>query len=527
MSICDIKFKNPNFFILIGLFITQILDSQSFNLNFTAYNPTTKLPANWSTTFDDTMFDVSFDHTSHLLTIKGFHERDKKSSSCFYMTGCSNLEGLEPGDSISSFVRMSANAPGGAMATWLRLDYSDGTKDLAAPGGSIAEEIAQRSIGNSITVLKQVENVCFGFYINGSGSWTTDGWDLSVNGVSMNEENFDEESWQDFQTDVKPYIHAYKNKEELTLILKNIKEMRQSGIVAIGEQTHGVSGITDIRKMLIEILSEDDRALNMCFETDFANTAIINAMLKSGCSQEEIMSIVWANGSWPFYTTQFLDLVTYFNSKQPKGHVYGFHKPKNDSIQRLKKYAANETEWCKSSPPSEDVVYEALKWSKNKGLDEGFHVWEREKANLILTHQKSGESLLINAHNAHVSKYGISLGHNLYLNDPENYYNIAYSFKKASFWAKNGNEMKVEHISAHPQFSAEYISNTTDAFVFDIRAFRNSPKFTKWKNHMFTMIDVGAVMRSPTGEYNSFKLLQNYDLFICADTEKPSTKYEE
>ncbi|MCB0647912.1 MAG: erythromycin esterase family protein [Saprospiraceae bacterium] len=279
--------------------------------------------------------------------------------------------------------------------------------------------------------------------------------------------------------------------------------------------------------MLVEILSEDDRALNMCFETDFANTAIINAMLKSGCSQEEIMSIVWANGSWPFYTKEFLGLVTYFNNCQKSGHIFGFHKSKNTSIERLKNYVEKKSPWCGSSTPKEEVLQEAIQWTEVEEENNDFHKWEKEKANLIHDHLKPGERLLINAHNAHLSKYGISFGHRLYLIEPDQYYNIAYSFRKGSFWAKSTYQMNIEQISAQTQFSAEYISNTTNAFVFDIRAFRNSPKFTKWKDHLVSMIDVGAVLRTPAGEYNNLKLLQNYDLLICANEESPSTKYKD
>ena len=480
----------------------------------------------WDVEYDHSKFSLEFDDKSESYKVTG---KDTSFTKVFILASHLAIDKITKGDSLRISFDYETGEINGAISVWSRIDYFDGTKDFKNYDAYTTRSFEVGSMANVHVITKEVKKINFGILFDKGGVVVIKKCNIYLNGQLLNSKTIDLDTWNEFKKDVKPYLYEFENETEILGILERCKGFTTSKLISFGEQTHGANRNHLIREILLDYFVSKNSKLNVFFEYDVASAFIINQLVHTHYNGDTLMDEVWKNGSWPFYIQSFEKLLqkvhkyTHDNANLEL-NVGGMVLPKADASQRL--MALND----KSLKIGEDLVpeHQVNLVSKYRTIAAGnltFSDEEMEKARMILDQYDNQNMHLLFAHNEHIIKNQLFFGPWLKKQLGDNYYSIAYSFKKGSFNYNTLSKIDVGTVDMTGKLSLENLNDSDKPFILDVKKFRESEAYQKWKEYSFPMLSIGATVNE-NDMSNSIQLLDAFDLFICNDLEAPTVRYK-
>jgi hypothetical protein len=212
----------------------------------------------------------------------------------------------------------------GILGLWLAIDNANGEKSVVE-SDTLTQKVSDwTELTARLDVGENPTGARFGLQFNGTGQVWIDDVVVVIDGIEISERIMREPDL-DIIEKLKNYIIPLDNiltdeGDEL------IYHLKQSKIVSIGENTHGILNNQTIRKDLSQIIAnvEPIPSYNLILEYDKWGAKSLDRYYKEYFKDTtKIKEILYTYGFWPFYTKGYLAGLSYVLSKKTFKDVVG------------------------------------------------------------------------------------------------------------------------------------------------------------------------------------------------------------
>lgn len=461
----------------------------------------------------------------------------------------------------------------GINQPWGPFDFTEWNKK------AIEGSVEWTEMSEEILIPEDAEGFNFGGILNGKGVVWFDSFEVYIDGEKYIDEKIvepaiSELSW--LENNLHPLKSCSPNEEsddDLKILGQLIKD---SKVVALGEVTHGSSEIYQMKHRIIKYLAEKKNFDVFSLEVDMAKAYNINKYTKDG--KGDLKNLLDSLFFWTWNTQEMFDFGEWmksYNSQSEKRMLFaGFDTQMyQGSIDELKKSFSEDKNALNLINLLEDELLEnKRRILQNKEMQEPVPLalaekiemlinkinvqvtesgkpkeekdWLKQNLNVIVQSldisddgrdqamadnfrwimgQNPNSKFIIWAHNAHITKGGVSMGHHLSRELMGNYVNIGFTFYEGSYTAIGDKGITAYEAQTAHLGTYEYYYHKMDCsmFILDLRKVRDSKRENvKWLNSKLQMRTTGALKTE--NEFNETDVTNDYDLIIFINKSTPS-----
>ena len=373
-------------------------------------------------------------------------------------------------------------------------------------------------------------------------------------------------------------ISPYAPFDENTL--ENLRSMfMNTGIVGLGEITHGSGSVFKLKKKIIQFLVQEYNFQLITEEIPLPQSKDVSNFV---LGRTETLPLDRAVNCWDLYSEEHFEtlnwLKEYNKRKKEKIDYLGFDisidlQGLDEIMEAINSYDQDEQiinniltlkkgiffarfkarSTCYHSNLSdeqkryiEDCFLEVEQWIQQNIQDDGEKNWlllnlnnskqlylvyqegmlrdyfQAENVDAIFKTGRNIDRIIVSGHNAHVSKANLSMGEYLSERYGKKYVSVGFAFHEGKYSAFGSQRLNSYKAQVSYPGTFEYIFHLTglDAFILDLRKISPSDPNASWLFKMLSFRKTGST--KSFGEFSPTSLMNEFDIIIFINKSRAS-----